>query len=71
MLTTGISRTIARWRNPFRREPAGGTNGDAPAVLPEAQEAAPSSPASVEIAPDDPLLAYFQQNASVTELDRI
>ena len=36
-----------------------------------AQTSASPTLANVEIAPDDPLLAYFQQNASVTELDRI
>ncbi len=74
-MTTGFSRTIARWRNPFRhgglRTFGNRTSGDAPAIPPETEDAVPASPANVEIAPDDPLLAYFQQNASVTELERI
>ncbi len=36
-----------------------------------AGSAAVTGPAQVEIAPDDPLLAYFQQNAVASEVDRI
>jgi serine phosphatase RsbU (regulator of sigma subunit)/anti-sigma regulatory factor (Ser/Thr protein kinase) len=75
MMTTGFSRTIARWRNPFRRGLADETNGraagEAGIATPASQASAPSTLANVEIAPGDPLLAYFQQNATVTELDRI
>jgi serine phosphatase RsbU (regulator of sigma subunit)/anti-sigma regulatory factor (Ser/Thr protein kinase) len=75
MMTTGFSRTLARWRKPFRRRRGnGGTgdNADSAAAGSAAQPGAvPPVLADGGIAPDDPLLAYFRQNASVTELERI
>jgi serine phosphatase RsbU (regulator of sigma subunit)/anti-sigma regulatory factor (Ser/Thr protein kinase) len=76
MMSTGFSRTIARWRNPFRRLLAAGPLASAEAGGQDGADAGVGAAVAgraedVAIAPDDPLLAYFLQNASATELDRI
>jgi len=66
-MTTNLSRSLARWRNPFRRRRSAAPDaGSVPS-----RAAAPAELDHVDIAPDDPLIDYFQQNAGATDLDRI
>jgi serine phosphatase RsbU (regulator of sigma subunit)/anti-sigma regulatory factor (Ser/Thr protein kinase) len=43
----------------------------APAARPEASEPTPAAPASFDIAPDDPLIAYFQSSPDPVEIDKL
>lgn len=66
-MTANLSRSLTRWRNPFRRRRSG-SSSDSNAASPAG---APAGLERIDIAPDDPLVAYFQQNASATDVDRI
>jgi serine phosphatase RsbU (regulator of sigma subunit)/anti-sigma regulatory factor (Ser/Thr protein kinase) len=68
MMTANLSRSLARWRNPFRRKRSGSSSN--PSAAP-GHGAAPAGLERVDIAPDDPLIAFFQQNANATDLERI
>lgn len=61
-----VNLSLSRWRNPFRRRPGGAAADPQPPA-----GAPPHQVGRVEIAPDDPLIAYFQQNAGAADVERI